>query len=76
MGNERDLRENLNDKAMDERVARFIQNQSEYSVVEEVNDYRDSIFNELKVMQDLRFTELEEQFGDLRRDSNIPPYEG
>ena len=38
---------NLNDKRMDERIARFIQNQAEYSVVEEINEYRDQIFAEL-----------------------------
>ena len=72
----RNLIGSLNDKAMDERVARFIQNQSEFSVVEEVNDYKDQIFAELKAVQDKRFTELEQHFREDGQAQHVPPYEG
>ena len=46
--NNKDLKINLNDKKMDERVARFITNQAEFSVVEEVNEAKELIFAELE----------------------------
>ena len=75
MADDKDLRANLNDKAMDERIARFIQNQAEYSVVEEVNDYKEQLFAELKNAQENRFAELEEHFKELGITAPVP-YEG
>lgn len=61
---------------MDERIGRFISNQAEYSVVDEVEDFRNEIFAELQEVQEEREEELREKLENeygLRPDV---PYEG
>ena len=63
--NHRDLRQNLNDKAMDGRIARYIQDEADYSVAEEVAHYKEQLFSDLQAARDTRHVELEDGFREL-----------